>query len=166
MISYIDIAFVVIAVVMALVNAKRGLVVSLVGMLRFIFIVPVSYFLADYVMPYIPETVLEKIPEQAQSIVVFFVVFVLLIVVTGLLMMALAKAQKKKGMPLRHTNAFLGGVFGLVKALVLILVLSGAAALILEFLPQDNQFYEVLNGSYVIGIVRNFNLDELKAFQI
>lgn len=166
MISYIDIAFVAIAVVMALVNAKRGLVVSLIGMLRFIFIVPVSYFLTDYVMPHIPETVLEKIPEQAQSIVVFFVVFVVLIVVTGLLMMALSKAQKKKGMPLRHTNAFLGGVFGLVKALVLILVLSGAAALILEFLPQDNQFYEVLNGSYVISVVRNFNLDELKAFQI
>lgn len=58
MISYIDIAFVVIAVIMTIVGAKRGLVVSLIGMLRFIFIVPVSYFLTDYLMPYVPKDLL------------------------------------------------------------------------------------------------------------
>lgn len=166
MISYVDIAFAVVAVLMTVVNAKRGLMVSLVGMLRFFLIVPLSYFLVDVVTPYIPQSVLEKVPEQAQSIVVFLIVFVILIILTGLLMMLLKKLQNKKGVPLRYTNALLGGVFGLVKALILIFVLSGAASLALEFIPKENQFYEVINSSYVVDFVRNFNLDELKAFQI
>lgn len=165
MISYIDIVFALVIIIMTAVNAKRGFMVALIGMLRFIFIVPVSYFLVDYLTPYIPESYLEKIPEQAQGIVVFFAVFVILIVLTGIVMNILTKLQKKKGVPLRHTNAFLGGVFGFIKALIFISVISGVASLILDFIPENNQFYEIFNNSYIVDIVRNFNLDELKAFQ-
>lgn len=163
MISYIDIAFVVIAVIMTIVGAKRGLVVSLIGMLRFIFIVPVSYLLTDYLMPYVPKDLLNEIPQQARGVALFFVVFIALIVLTGILMFALKKLQDKKGMPLRHTNAFLGGVFGFVKALVLISVLSLGSALVIDFIPKDNQVYEILSGSYIVEYISNLNLDELKA---
>lgn len=166
MISYIDIAFAVLAVLMTVVNAKKGLVVALVGMVRFFLIVPASYFLVDIVSPYIPQSLIDKVPEQAQGIVVFLIVFVVLIILTGLLIMLLKKLQHKKGVPLRHTNAFLGGLFGLVKALILIFVLSAAASLALEFIPKDNQFYEILGSSYVVDFVKNFELNELKAFQI
>lgn len=166
MISYVDIAFVIIAVLMTVINAKRGLVVSLIGMLRFLFIVPVSYFLVDYVTPYIPEKILADVPEELRAVVIFFVIFVVLIVVTGILMMVLKNLQNKKGMPLRYTNALLGGVFGFVKAVILIIVLSTVASFVVEFAPQDNQFVEMLNGSYVIDIFKDMNLEELNAFQI
>lgn len=166
MISYIDIAFVVIAIIMTLVGAKRGLVVSLIGMLRFIFIVPVSYFLTDYITPYVPEDLLSQIPQEARGVVLFFIVFVALIILTGILMMILKKLQDKKGMPLRHTNAFLGGVFGFVKALVLISVLSFGSAIVIDVIPKDNQVYEVLSSSYIIDYLSSLNLDELKAIAV
>lgn len=166
MINYIDIAFAVIAVVMTIVGAKRGLVVSLIGMLRFIFIVPVSYFLTDYIMPYVPENLFSQVPQQARGVVLFFIVFLALIILTGILMMVLKKLQDKKGMPLRHTNAFLGGVFGLVKALILISVLSLGSAFVIDFIPKDNQAYEILSGSYIIDYLSNLNLEELEAIAL
>lgn len=164
MISSVDLVFIAIIAVMAFVNAKRGFVVALVGMLRFMFIVPVSYFLTDYVTPYIPKETLEQIPNQLQGVVIFAVVFVALIIITGILMNLLIKLQHKKGIPLRHTNAILGGSFGVLKALILISVISGIMALIVDYIPQSSQFFNALNDSYIVGIVKELNLEELKAF--
>ena len=54
-------------------------------------------------------------------------------------------------------------MFGFVKALVLISVLSLGSALVIDFIPKDNQVYEILSGSYIVEYISNLNLDELKA---
>lgn len=45
--NYIDLAFIVIAAVMIIAGAYRGLVVSLLSMLRFIAGIPIAYFVSD-----------------------------------------------------------------------------------------------------------------------
>lgn len=166
MISIIDVAFVILTVIITAVGCKRGLVVSVIAMLRVIFIVPVSYFLAQYITPYVPQNIISSLPKGAVGIVMFVAVFLALIVLTGILMLVLKALQKKKGVPLRHTNAFLGGVLGFVKALVLVLVISGCMALVAELLPNGSQAYKVINSSYIVDFISQFDLNKLKAFAL
>lgn len=158
MISYIDIAFIVIAVIMIIVNASRGLVVSLLSMVRMVLVVPLSYFAAKYVEPYVPADLISQIPRALQPAVLFVICFILLLILSGIILLVLKKLQKKKGVPLRHTNAFLGGVFGFVKALVIVFALSAVLGSVLEYIPQTNQFYEPVSSSYAVEYVNKINL--------
>lgn len=158
MISYIDIAFLALAVILVIAGACRGLLVSLLSMARVILIIPCSYFAAGYVLPYVPDEWLSGLSPQLQKAVAFFACFIILAALTGILLNILFKLQKKKGMPLRHTNAFLGGVFGLIKAGVIIITLSAVLACALEIIPKDNQFYEIVNNSYAVEYISTYNL--------
>lgn len=161
MISFFDIFFLVITIFIVLVNAHRGFLVSLISMLRFILIVPLSCVAAEYAEPYIPVDAFGDMPEQLVPIITFALCFVLLLILTSLLMLLLKKLQKDKDMPLRNTNALLGGLFGFLKAAVLVFVISSFAGSLVQYIPQSSDFadiYNSINSSYVIEFVNNFNL--------
>lgn len=160
MISYIDIVFAVLAIVIVFGNAKKGLVVSLVGMLRFLLIVPASFLASRYFKPYFEPSQPNAVPSQVFDVLLFVGCFVVLAVITGILMIVLKKLQKKKDMPLRTTNAILGGVFGLVKALVVVFTLATIMSVLKGFLTDETQFIEAVNSSYVINFINNSNLLE------
>lgn len=157
MISYVDLAFLMLALIMVLVNAHRGLLVALLGMVRFIIIVPLSYFLVDYVEPYVPPELFSDIPDRLKTVILFAACLILLLILSQIILIILKKLQADKDMPLRNTNAFLGGLFGLVKALIIIFCLSTLIGCLLEILPQSNEYYDVLKNSYVIEFANNIN---------
>lgn len=161
MISFFDIFFLIITVCIVLVNIHRGFLVSLIGMLRFILIVPLSCVAAEYAELYIPVDAFGDMPEQLVPVITFALCFVLLLILTSLLMLLLKKLQKDKDMPLRNTNAFLGGLFGFLKAAVLVFVISSFIGSMVQYIPQSNEFadiYNSINSSYVIEFVNKFNL--------
>lgn len=157
MLSYVDIAFLFIAVVSVAVNAHKGFVVSLLEMVRFIVIVPVSYVLIDVVKPYIPAKIFGDIPSALHTVIIFVLCFVLLLIVTEIFLSLLKKLQKIKHMPLKHLNAFLGGVFGLVKALIFVFALSSVFGILLDVIPNDNQFYQIVDSSIAVEYINQIN---------
>lgn len=157
MISYIDVAFIVIAVIMTAVGAGRGLVVSLLSAARFVLIIPCSYILADYVTPYVPESIFAEQPEQIKEVAVFLTCFIVLLIASSLIIDLFLKMQKKKGMPLRNTNAFLGGVFGLVKAAALVFVISTILGFLLDLIPDSGRFVQAIESSYAVKYINDFN---------
>lgn len=159
MISYIDIAFLVVTALMVFINAKRGLVVSILLAVRVIILVPLSYYLAVYVKDYVPAELIEDIPNELQAVVIFVACFIVLLILSAVLIFILKQLQKKKGMPLRYTNALLGGAFGFVKALAVVLVISAVLGAVTEYLPS--QLYEAVNSSFAVEFVNetiSFNI--------
>lgn len=157
MISYIDIAFLALAVIMVIVGVKKGFLVSLLSMVKFIIILPLSYFLADYVQPYIPASITAKLPEKAADVIAFLVCFVLLLIIGSVILYLLKKLQKVKDMPLCGTNAFLGGVFGLVKSLLIICAFASIIGAVEQYIPKDSAFMEMVNSSYAVDWINHIN---------
>lgn len=153
MISYIDIAFLVMAVIMVIAGVKKGFLVSLLSMVKFIIILPLSYFLSDYLKPYIPADVIGKAPETAIEIIAFLVCFIALLIVGTILLSLLKKLQKDKDLPLHSTNAILGGVFGFVKAVIIVCVFSAIIGAVEQYIPKDSTFIEMVNSSYAVDLV-------------
>lgn len=161
MISFVDIAFIAITAVIVFAGIKRGLVVSLASMLRFILIVPVSLVASKYLEPYVRDKISQDIPKTLFSVLLFVACLVLLAILTGILLIVLKKLQKKKDMPFHATNSVLGGVFGFIKALVVVITLAGICSVAVGFIPKDNEFYTAIKGSYAVNFISSFNLNKL-----
>lgn len=157
MLSYIDIAFLIMSVIHIAVYAYKGFVVALLGMLRFIVIVPISYLLINVVRVYIPTSVFGDIPIQFHTVIIFLIIFVALYVVTSIILSMLQKLQRVKHMPLKRTNALLGGILGFVKSAVLIFVFSTVLGLIFDVIPKDTQFYQIIDSSIAVGYINQIN---------
>ncbi len=156
MISYIDIAFFAMAVIMVIAGIKKGFLVSLLSMVKFIIILPLSYFLSDFVKPYIPAEIIAEAPEAAIEIIAFLICFIVLLIISTVLLSLLKKLQKDKDLPLHNTNAVLGGAFGFVKALILVCVFSAIIGAAEQYIPKDSAFSEMV-GSYAIDFINDIN---------
>ncbi|MDE5973536.1 MAG: CvpA family protein [Eubacterium sp.] len=157
MISYIDIAFFAMAVIMIIAGVKKGFLVSLLSMAKFIIILPLSYFLSDFVKPYIPAEILGEAPEAVIEIIAFLICFLVLLVVGTILLSLLKKLQKDKDLPLHNTNAVLGGAFGFVKAFILVCVFSAIIGAAEPYIPKDSAFIEMVHSSYAIDLINDIN---------
>lgn len=157
MISYIDIAFLAMAVIMVIAGVKKGFIASLLGMAKFIIILPLSYFLVDYVQPYIPTDVIPDAPKELYDIIAFLICFIALLIVFSIILALLKKLQKDKDLPLHNTNALLGGVFGFVKSLILIGVFAALISAAQPYIPKDSAFIEMVNSSYAIDFISNIH---------
>lgn len=217
--SYIDIAFIAIAVLMVIAGACRGLVVSLLHMLKFLIGIPLSFFLSDllYLDIYnsfiknavydsvlnelndsesaenlleginnfvselpdylaknidlsnlstltaeqissnITDNVLEPIVLIVLKIVIFIVSLVVFCIIVSILISAFSKLQKKDHMPLKHTNSLLGGLFGFIKAVMLIFTISVIISTVCSILPQDNSFVRQADSSYALEFINTYN---------
>lgn len=169
--SYFDIAFICIVLIYTFAGMRRGLVVSLISMIRFIIAVPFSYYISNTYGAFIYDNYLKENFKEAVNditeilavriteIVLFIVVLVLFYIITGAVIKLLKKLQKAEHMPLKYTNSFLGGVFGLVKALMLIIVICTVAGCV-DLIPENNDTQELINqinSSVVIEYVNEYN---------
>lgn len=157
MISIIDIIFIILAVVLVALSISRGFVVSFLSMIRLFIIVPASYYLGKYIGPYIPKEQSYAVDDVLFNIIVCVVCFFVLLFLSGLLLLLLKKLQKKKGMPLRHTNAFLGGVLGLAKTLVIVVFASTVLGFLMKYSSSDESLYQAIDSSYIVSIVNEYN---------
>lgn len=157
MISYIDIAFFAMAVIMVIAGIKKGFLVSLLSMVKFIIILPLSYFFSDFVKPYIPAEIIAEAPEAAIEIIAFLICFIVLLIISTVLLSLLKKLQKDKDLPLHNTNAVLGGAFGFVKALILVCVFSAIIGAAEQYIPKDSAFSEMVGSSYAIDFINDIN---------
>lgn len=157
MISYIDIAFFALAVIMIIAGIKKGFLVSLLSMVKFVIILPLSYFLSDFVQPYIPADVIPEAPEKAIEVIAFLICFIILLIVGSLILSLLKKLQKDKDLPLHNTNAVLGGVFGLIKSLIIICVFAVIIGAVEQYIPKDSAFAQMVNSSYAVAFINDIN---------
>lgn len=157
MISYIDIAFFAMAVIMVIAGVKKGFLVSLLSMVKFLVILPLSYFLRDFIAPYIPAEIIAEAPETAVEIISFLICFIVLLIIGSVLISLLKKLQKDKDLPLHNTNAVLGGLFGLLKAVIIVCVFSAVIGAAQPYIPKDSAFIEMVRSSYAIDLINNIN---------
>lgn len=217
--SYIDIAFVAVTVIMIAVGVRRGFVASALATLKYLLGIPLSYYVSGllyqpiydgYVRDYICDKITEKIlssgsyeeliteingfigsipknitdmfdlsllystePRQLGEvltdsiiepvalavlrIVIFIIVFILFCIIISLIISAFSKLQKKKHAPLKHTNRFFGGVFGLLKAALLVFTAAAAIKYIEPLLPQGNSLTAQADASVLLEFINKYN---------
>lgn len=218
MINYIDLAFLVFAVIFIIVGTCNGLFVSIIGALRYVLGMPLSYFVSeglyrDVYSNYVKEalsnsvskkieassaeeiiqsinniansipdlfksninagsfkgmsaqqigqsltdSVLEPIALTVVKVVLFIVIFVLFSIFMGVLMTVFKRLQKKEHAPLKRTNRILGGVFGLVKAVLFTYAVSTIIGYILLIISADSPFAKQAQASQVIQFLNSNN---------
>lgn len=114
---------------------------------------------------YLELNIIRPAAITAVEILLFLAVFVAFIVVTGLIISVIKhrnrRQDKKEKAPLRKTDKLLGGLFGLVKAAMLVFALCTIAAMAADILPQNNetvsQLMGQINESKIIIAVNEFN---------
>lgn len=102
-------------------------------------------------------TILEPISLTILKIVIFIVVFVVFCIVLNIFISIFTKLQQKEHMPLKHTNRFFGGLFGLVKAAVMLFTVSTVIGIICGVIPQDNSFIKQVEDSFVLEFINTNN---------
>lgn len=219
--SFIDLAFIIIIVIMVAVGAHRGLIVSLLSAVRTIIGVPLSFFVSekysqwtydslvreiaynkvserlaesesfnsvissvdeltsslpdiftqridtssfigkglsiDEISVRITDSVVEPIAVIIIKILLFIVSFLLFFLVTGLIISIIKKLRKRNKTPLKRTSTVLGGVFGLLKALVFIFALSTILSYICNIIPQNNILARQADSSFALEFINNYN---------
>lgn len=153
--NYIDIAFIAFTLIIMFAGAVNGFLVSLISTARVLLVIPVSYFASTYISIPLRRIIAESVPDLFLQIISFIICYILLNIVIGIVISLLKKLQHKEHMPLKHTNAFLGAVFGLLKSAIVICVLSVIFINVKAFIPDDNAFYSIIDGSYTVRFIND-----------
>lgn len=111
----------------------------------------------DNIVAYFEEHVAGPIANIVIEAIIFLVVFALIGAVCGIITAILKKLNKKKNIPFSRTNRFLGAVFGLIKAAVVVVVISGIASLAVENTSNPNDFISALDSSIIIEFANKNN---------
>lgn len=215
--NYIDLAFIGITAAIIIAGACRGLIVSLLSMLRFIIGIPLAFFVSDmyYSQIYnnlvkdiaynhvldelsqaqsietiisnvreftdslpsifsdnidftgalsieeisraITDNVIEPIALVAIKIIIFAAVFIAFYLITGIIILAVKRLRKKEHAPLKKTDFILGGLFGLVKAVLFVLTAATIIGYISAVVPADNSFIKLVESSYALEVINAQN---------
>lgn len=157
--NYIDLAFALFALLAVTAGVKNGFLASLIRMLRFVIIIPVSYFLSSYLFTLRADDMqAQSLPHDLQKIILFAECFAVIYILSGILIFILKKLQNKKHMPFRYTNALLGALFALARVLIVICVISFIFVRIADYLPDDNAFYLCVKASRIITALNNCDI--------
>ena len=157
MINFIDIIFVLLTIIFIVVSITRGLLVCVISLVRFFVIVPASFYIGNYLEPYFTKYIFKGVSAGLTNILSIILSFFILLILSSLLIHLLKKLQNKKGVPLRHTNALLGGVFGLAKSLLIIIAVSTLVYYVMPYVSPDSNAEELLGTSIIINYVNKFN---------
>ncbi len=103
------------------------------------------------------DSVLEPVILTVLRIILFVVLFIVFCIIVSVLISAFSKMQKKKHAPLKHTNRFFGGVFGLLKAALLVFTASTIIGYVCGILPADNSFVTQANNSFLLEFINHYN---------
>lgn len=220
-INYVDLILILLSALIIFVSTRRGILISLISMLRVFLGVPASLFVSgkyneliydSYIRDKVINSLQEKMSEKggleslisglketagslpeivsknldlsvinqlgtkkaaeyiehnvarpigllAVEIALFLTVFIVIMIVSGIIIHLLELRNKKDKTSLRKTDMIFGGVFGVLKSVVVIIALSAVSAMVLGIIPKDygaNEFVSQLQGSKIIGFVSRF----------
>lgn len=105
----------------------------------------------------ITDSIIEPVALAVLRIVIFIVIFVVFGIIISLIISAFSKLQKKKHAPLKHTNRFFGGVFGLLKAALLVFTAAAAIEYIEPLLPRGNSLSAQADASVLLEFINKYN---------
>lgn len=112
---------------------------------------------SDKAAVYITDNIIEPVAVEIVKLVLILLTFLLFYVITGIIVSTAKKIREKKDLPLHCTNSILGGVFGLVKAFIIVLVIGAVADLIVTLDGGENEFLRQLESSTILKYVNGYN---------
>lgn len=112
---------------------------------------------SDKAAVYITDNIIEPVAVEIVKLVLILLTFLLFYVITGIIVSTAKKIREKKDLPLHHTNSILGGVFGLVKAFIIVIVIGAVADLIVTLDGGENEFLRQLESSTILKYVNEYN---------
>lgn len=106
--------------------------------------------------------VLQNIVEPVALVIIKIILFVITLVLFFILVRLISKAiqniMSKKHAPLKRTNKFLGAVFGVLKGVVSLAVLSAVLVFLRDFLFASSQsFSSQVDSSAVVEFINKIN---------
>jgi membrane protein required for colicin V production len=140
--TWVDYAVAGITVVSVLVGLLRGIAREVVGLAGWVIAFLAAHLFAGPLAAHVPEAV--PSPEL-RAAVAFVAVFVIVLVLAALLAALLARALKSAG--LGGLDRSLGALFGLARALLLVLALVVLAALV--GLPRQPSWRDSVSGPWL-----------------
>lgn len=102
--------------------------------------------------------IVDPIAEIITKATLFVVTLVLFFVITAIILYIVKKLSNSSRAPFRKTNKFLGAVFGMIKALILVFAVARIGAFLTENISAgDNAFLHQVASSAIIEFVNKFN---------
>ncbi|MGN1329621.1 MAG: CvpA family protein [Eubacterium sp.] len=106
---------------------------------------------------YVTDNIIEPVAIEIVKLVLILLTFLLFYVITGIIVSVAKKIREKKKLPLHHTNSILGGVFGLAKALIIVLAIGAVADLLVSLNGSESEFIKQLESSTILKYVNVYN---------
>lgn len=111
----------------------------------------------DNAAVYITDNIIEPIALEIVKIVLIILTFLIFYLITGIIISAAKRIREKKSLPLHNTNSVLGGVFGLIKAVIIIFAVGAATDFITGIQYEDNEFIRQLDSSVILKFINEYN---------
>lgn len=111
----------------------------------------------DNAAVYITDNIIEPIALEIVKIVLIILTFLIFYLITGIIISAAKRIREKKSLPLHNTNSVLGGVFGLIKAVIIIFAVGAATDFIAGIQYEDNEFIRQLDSSVILKFINEYN---------
>jgi len=106
----------------------------------------------------IMSNIVDPVGNMIIKVALFVVTLAVFYILTGILLFVIKKLSNSSNAPFRKTNKFLGAVFGMLKALILVFAIAKIGSFFTENLKSvDNEFLHQLASSGIIEFVNNFN---------
>lgn len=103
------------------------------------------------------DSVLEPIFLTVIKVAVFLLVLIVFGIIISVLISVFSTLQKKKNMPLKHTNSLLGALFGFVKAGIFVFTVSTVVGYICAVVPLDSSVAQYFNNSFILEFINSSN---------
>lgn len=102
--------------------------------------------------------IVDPIAEMITKAALFVATLVAFFVITAIILYLVKKLSNSSRAPFRKTNKFLGAVFGVIKALILVFAIARIGAFLTENISAgDNSFLHQVASSAIIEFVNKFN---------
>ncbi len=106
----------------------------------------------------IMSNIVDPVGNMIIKVALFVVTLAVFYILTGILLFVIKKLSNSSNALFRKTNKFLGAVFGMLKALILVFAIAKIGSFFTENLKSvDNEFLHQLASSGIIEFVNNFN---------
>lgn len=106
----------------------------------------------------IMSNIVDPVGNMIIKVALFVVTLAVFYILTGILLFVIKKLSNSSNASFRKTNKFLGAVFGMLKALILVFAIAKIGSFFTENLKSvDNEFLHQLASSGIIEFVNNFN---------
>lgn len=109
--------------------------------------------LLEQISQTITDSVIEPVALVVIRILLFAVIFIAFYLITGIIILITKRVKEGNITPAKKKDFMLGGVFGLIKALVIVVVCALALNYISTLIPSDNSFVKLADDSFALEFV-------------